>query len=140
MTLDKVAILIKRASLVFEKEANPIFAKYNLTGSQYKILKYIYMQDSKTARIIDLEEEFSMTHPTVLGLISQLQKKGYVIRVNNPNDKRGKLVALTKKAKTMQKDLKIIGNKAEKLLTKNLTEHEKKELIKLLKKLIDLPQ
>ena len=88
MNNNKVAILIKKASLEFEKIANPIFGEYDLTASQYKVLKYIYSQDSRSSRIVDLEREFSMTHPTALGLIGQLEKKGFTVRVNNPNDGR----------------------------------------------------
>lgn len=136
MLINKATVLVKQASLVIEKIANPIFAKYNLSASQYKILKYIYSQDSRTARISDLENEFSMTHPTVLELINKLQKKGFVKRVTNLNDRRGKLVALTKKADIMQKDLEAIGNKVEKIATKDLTNTEKKELIRILKKVV----
>ena len=136
MHINKVAVLIKKASLIFEKKSNPIFSKYNLTGAQYKILKYIYSQDTRTARIVDLEEEFSMTHPTVIELIEQLQKKGFVKRIVNINDKRGKLIALTKKADSMQKELEAIGDEIETSLTKNISQKERKELIKLLNKLI----
>ena len=138
MVINKVAVLVKQASLIFEKNSNPIFAKYNLSGPQYKILKYIYVQNNRVARIVDLEKEFSMTHPTVIGLINQLQKKGFVKRIDNPNDKRGKLVALTKKADNSQKDLELIGDEVEKVLTKSISETERKELIRLLKKLINL--
>ena len=136
MHINKVAVLVKKASLVFDKKANPIFAKFNLTGPQYKILKYIYFQDSRTARVVDLEEEFYMTHPTAIELINQLQKKGFVKRKVNINDKRGKLIALTKKSDVMQKELEKVGDEIEELLTKNLTKKEKKELIKLLNKVI----
>ena len=136
MVINKVAVLIKKASLAFDKKANPIFARYNLTAPQYKVLKYIYYQDSRTARVVNLEEEFYMTHPTAIELINQLQKKGFVKRKVNINDKRGKLIALTKKSDVMQKKLEKVGDEIEELLTKSLTKKERKELIKLLNKVI----
>ena len=42
MKIDKVAILVKKAALEFDKLANPMFISYDLTAAQYKILKYLY--------------------------------------------------------------------------------------------------
>ena len=102
MTINIVAILIKKAALEFDKVANPIFAEYDLTASQYRVIKYLYAQPAGTARVVDLERQYSMTHPTTLGLLDALEKKGFTSRVENPNDKRGKLVALTDKSNQMR--------------------------------------
>ena len=138
MNINKVAILIKKASLEFEKISNPIFAEYDLSAAQYKVLKLLYTQDTRTARVIDLEREFSMTHPTALGLLSQLEKKGFTTRVDNPDDARGKLIALTEKADAMQEELEALGSAVEDKLTEHLTDTEKEELIFLLRKLMNL--
>lgn len=137
MNINKVAILIKKASLEFDKVSNSIFAEYDLSAAQYKVLMYIYSQESKTARVIDMEREYSITHPTALGLIGQLEKKGFTVRVNNPNDARGKMIALTEKANTMQKELEALGDSVENKLTEHLTDAERKELIALLRKLMN---
>ncbi len=136
MELDKVAILIKKASLEFDKVSNPYFIKYELTSSQYKILKYLYSINNHQARLVDLEKIYSMTHPTALGLVSQLENKGFITKLNNPKDKRGKFIVLTEKALLMQNELENVGEEIENNLTKNLTIKEKNELIFLLKKII----
>ena len=86
MSINKVAILIKKAALEFDKISNPFFAQYDLSAAQFKVLKLIYMQKSRTARVVDLEREFSMTHPTALGLLDQLEKKGFTTRIPNPEE------------------------------------------------------
>ena len=75
MKIDKVAILVKKAALEFDKVSNPFFGEYNLTASQYKIIKFLYVQPTRTARVVDLERQYSMTHPTTLGLLEALEKK-----------------------------------------------------------------
>jgi len=140
MLKNKVAILVKKASLEFDKLSNPIFARYNLTGSQYRVLKYLYITESRTARVVDLEREFSMTHPTTLGLLSQLEKKGFTQRVDNPEDARGKLVALTPKAEEMEKELFQLGEEIEIKLTELLSEEEREELVILLRKLLGISE
>ena len=138
MVINKVAILVKKATLEFEKISNPYFAEYGLSSSQYKVLKFLYIQPSRTARVVDLEREFSMTHPTALGLLDQLEKKGFTTRVLNPEDGRGKLIALTEKADAMQEELEALGNAVEEKLTEHLSAEERKELILLLRKLMNL--
>ena len=136
MIIDKVAILIKKAALEFDRISNQIFAEYDLTASQYKVLKFLYAQPSGAARVVDLEKHYSMTHPTTLGLVDTLEEKGFVMRIPNPNDARGKLVALTDKSYEMQEELLKVGSDIEDRLTSNLNEEERKELVSLLQKLL----
>ena len=140
MSINIVAILVKKAALEFEKIANPYFAEYDLSGSQYKIIKYLYTQPTRTARVVDLERQYSMTHPTTLGLLDALEKKGFTTRVDNPNDGRGKLVALTEKADGMQSVLEALGTKIEDKLTERLSPNEKATLVVLLQKLIGIDE
>ena len=138
MRVDKVAVLVKKAALEFDKISNPYFSEYDLTASQFKIIKFLYAQPTRTARVVDLERQYSMTHPTTLGLLDALEKKGFTTRIENPNDGRGKLVALTEKADGMQGDLEALGAKIEDKLTERLSCNERAELVVLLQKLIGI--
>ena len=138
MNSDRVAILVKRAALEAEKIQYPILQKYDLTVSQYKFLKYLYFEPKDSARIADLEEAFSMTHPAAIDIIKVLEKKGYVTRIVNPADARSKIVSLTKKAYEQQEELEGLGDDMEEMVTKNLTAKEKKELLALLKKMLGM--
>ena len=140
MKVDKVAILVKKAALEFDKVSNPFFGEYNLTASQYKIIKFLYAQPTRTARVIDLERQYSMTHPTAIGLLEALQKKGFTTRIDNPNDARGKLISLTKKADELQRELEALGEKIEDKLTERLSANEKDALVILLQKLIGIEE
>ncbi|MBR3240971.1 MAG: MarR family transcriptional regulator [Oscillospiraceae bacterium] len=138
MKIDKVAILVKKAALEFDKVSNPYFSEYDLTASQYKIIKFLYAQPTRTARVVDLERQYSMTHPTTLGLLEALEKKGFTTRIENPNDARGKLIALTQKADEMQSELEALGEKIEDKLTERLSANEKGALVILLQMLIGI--
>ena len=74
MITDKIAILVKKATLEFDKIANPELANYGLTASQYKVLKFLYLQPERTARVVDIERYYSMTHPTTIGLLDTLEE------------------------------------------------------------------
>ena len=136
MQNEKVAILAKKTILEFEKIANPMLQEYDLTSAQYRILKYLFSHQHETVRSVDLEKYYSLTHPTTIGLLEQLEKKGFIKRLANPDDARSRIVLLTQKSLKMQDELDNIGEILEKKLTVALTEDEKNRLVELLRKLL----
>ncbi len=138
MNTNRIAVLIKIASLEFEKISNPILSEYDLTASQYRVLKFLYSQQTGTSRVVDIEKQCSITHPTALGLLDNLEKKGFVSRLVNPKDARSKVISLTEKAKVMQSEVEGVGDRIDDMLTDNLLEKEREQLVKLLQKLLKI--
>ena len=136
MKIDKVAILVKKAALEFDKLANPMFISYDLTAAQYKILKYLYMHQDKTVKMVDVEKYYSLTHPTAIGLLDALESKGFVARVENPEDHRSKAILLTEKALEQRTALEALGTSLETRLTEKLTAKERRQLVALLQKML----
>ena len=133
MNGDRIAALIKTASIEFDKMANPILADYDLTASQCRVSKFLLMQQTQSARIVDIEKECVITHPTVLGLLDSLEKKGFVSKIVNPKDARSKLISLTPKAQEMQMELEATVANIDHVWVENLSEQERKACQKLLK-------
>ena len=133
---DKIAILIKRLSLEIDKLSNPILEPYDLTNSQFKILKYLLMSPPESVKQVDIEHYFSMTNPTVTGLVQKLEKKGMIERKTNPQDSRSKILCPTQKTIEMKDLLVRLGDSLEDELTGILSSEEKRELLRLLKKLL----
>lgn len=135
MEIDKSAILIKKLALEFDKLANPVLAEHGITASQYRVLKFLYFQETQSARVVDIEKECSITHPTALGLLENLEKNGFVSRAVNPNDARSKIIKLTEKAMSKKEELFALGKDLENRFTKGLSETEQKQLNEILNKL-----
>lgn len=133
---DKIFVLIKKAALEFDKLSIPLFAPYELTPSQYKILRLLYLEEPESVRQIDIEKSFSMTNPTVTGLLNNLEKKEWIQRIPNPNDSRSKVIRLTAKAENLRNELLDISEQLEDMLTDNLNEQEKDQLIELMNKML----
>lgn len=136
MNNDKIAILIKKANLDFDRISNQILAPYELTHTQFKTMMFLY-KTSEAVRQIDIEKYFSMTNPTVTGILQNLEKKGMVARVANPLDSRSKVVVLTEQASAMREELLSVADSLERELTKNLTTAEQDRLAALLKKMLE---
>lgn len=136
MIPNRVAVLVKGASLNFDKMANPILKEYGLTSAQYKILKYLFMHEDESVRLVDIENYYSITHPTTIGLIQQLETKGFVRKEENPEDARSKVIKLTDKALEERNVVEDIGIELEKKLTTALSDSEREQLIGLLQKML----
>ena len=133
---NKIAVLIKKLSLEIDKLSNPILEPYDLTNSQFKILKYILMNSGCPIRQADIERYFSMTNPTVTGLVQTLERKGMIERRINPDDSRSKILCPTQKTLGMKDTLYGLGDELEGRLTGCLEPEEKQELLRLLNKLL----
>ena len=136
MRKDRVAILIKKTALVIEKLSNQILAPYDLSHTQYKIMMLLYRNSNQSIRQTDIEEKFSLTNPTVTGILKNLEKKGLVERVQNLEDKRSKLVCLTEQAYAVKEELLLLGETLEGRVTEGLTEEECVQLCTLLNKML----
>ncbi len=137
MANTRISILVKRASLEFDKLSNQLLVPYDLTGSQFKILMVLFRYPVGSIRQADIEAKFSMTNPTVSGLVQKLEAKKLVERVPNPKDKRSKVLVPTEQAMAIKDDLLALSDKMEGLMSVNLTDAEYDELAALLNKMLN---
>ena len=135
MNNKRIAILIKKLALEFDKIANPSLAPYNLTPTQFKILKYLY--DHENVIGMDIQNSFSMTNPTVTGIIQNMEIGGWIERIPNPDDSRSKIIKLTNKSLDKKNELYKLGDNLEKEFIKELNIEEQKELLVLLNKIME---
>ena len=136
MKYNSIAIMIKLASTDFDKQSNQILAAYDMTNSQYKVLKYILTQPELSVRQIDIENYFSMSNPTVTGLLQNMEKHGLIERVTNQADKRSKVIRVTEKVRAEEQELAALGAEMEAHFTQNLNADEKQQMKVLLRKLL----
>lgn len=134
--MDRIGILIKKASLELEKTALSVLLPYDMTLAQYKIIVYLYSSPPMSTRQVDLERAFSMTNPSVTSVLNTLEKKDLICRTENAEDRRSKVISLTQKALDMRDELNSAGERLEEAFTKNLSPAERSKMISLLTKLL----
>jgi MarR family transcriptional regulator, repressor for mepA len=109
-----------------------------LTFSQINVLSYLQDEcEGKAVNLKSIENYFQLTHPTVIGIVSRLEEKGFVITKNDSNDKRCKLVSVSISASEIWKVVKKHRQKMDSILQKNMSEKEKKQLSTLLDKVLE---
>lgn len=75
---------------------NESLAKMGLTSSQGRIIGFIARQ-TEAPCCRDLEEAFQLSHPSVSGTLSRLEKKGFLESRPDPEDRRLKRLYLLPK-------------------------------------------
>lgn len=134
--MKKIAILIKKSSLAFDKIANKALQPFEISHTQFLILKFLYLNKDKIVKQIDLEKHLSMSNPTITGILKNMEKSGLIERVEHPEDKRSRSILLTEKSLKMESALLLLGDQLDAELTKNLSEREKEQMIALLSKML----
>ena len=100
--------LINRINKKFEKLQRKIIQKENLTTAQYSILQQLWKTDGVQFKI--LADACCCSQSTVTGIVDTMEKKDIVVRKENPDDRRSKLVILTKKGKSLEKEAPKINS------------------------------
>ena len=107
----------------------------DLTASQGRIMGYLAHQPSPPCPR-DIEEAFHLTHPTVSGLLSRLEKKGFLALLPDEADRRCKRIHILPKGyeclDTMHETILAIENR----LVRDFSQEEKAIFADLLSRAI----
>lgn len=131
--------LIKHLNKMFEQQINENMTSVNVTRSQMEVLVYTYIKNKDGIEVnqVDLEKDLNLKNPTVTGLISRLEKKGYMKREKSSKGPNYKSVLITDEGIRIIEEGKRITDNVEKEMFSVLDKDEKKELTRLLQKVID---
>ena len=126
--------LLKQIHDIMEKNANNVLREQELTISQSGVLVLLDEKEGKTASFKELEKDFGVSQPTMVGILNRLVQKDLVEVLTDSEDKRIRKAHLTQKGADKCKEGYKHMNSAEEQLLNSLTNEEKKEFNRLLLK------
>lgn len=131
MTQKDIGYLIKNINDKLKVKADADLKHSNLTLAQSRVLAFL---DSRGGRATQKEIEvyLDVSHPTVVGIISRMERNGHLRCRVDETDKRNKIVALTEQAKAMGKEMEQRISANEKMLLASLSEADIKKLKQML--------
>lgn len=128
---------MRRLYDIFSKDVMKIYNDHNLDfEAKYFTLFYLVSKRNGIG-IMDAAEELSLTHPAIIHLAKDLEKKGYIESVKSPLDSRKRLLMLSRKGKASLPAFNEVWNKIEKL-NKKLMRGQKNNLLKALEEMENL--
>lgn len=125
--------LVKIISERLKAWGSKTMKEHNLTFAQVETLNFLH-KNGECASQKEIEKFLKVSHPTVVGIITRLEKNGFVTTHQDDKDRRNKLVCTTEKALNTR-DMVAAGKvHAEEKLCNGLTDEEVAELKRLLTK------
>ena len=110
-------------------------ASMDLTAAQGHIMGFItHRREPPCPR--DIEEAFRLSHPTVSGLLSRLEKKGFIELRPDEKDRRVKRIHALPKGLELNETMHTTILASEAKLTQDFTDEEKEQFAQLLQRAI----
>ncbi len=117
--IKELEILICR--LIHSKNPNIIKPP---TITQARIMKYIFENNSKDIYQKDLEKALNLRRATVSEVLATMERKGLIIRSENPNDARSKKIELAQLDNNKKRQIKEQMQQLEQALTQDISKEE----------------
>ena len=130
-TDNDLGLIVSKLARKLHEAPGERLQKEELTPSQAMILRYLQSQNQPVSQK-QIEQWSEKSHPTVNGLLSRLQAKGFIDIVIDPLDRRQRLITPTQKAVRLDDDLQDIFHSHDKTMTGQLSEEELLQLKQLL--------
>ncbi len=119
---------IFRFCLDSKSEFNELVKKFDLTFSQWQVLKVINLSTTKSLTINEIVDELNADKATISLLVKKLKEKDMVISTTNAKDKRKVYISLTEKMVDNCLQLKKVEEEFTLKIFSNLSEDERKQL------------
>ncbi|MBQ9463927.1 MAG: MarR family transcriptional regulator [Lachnospiraceae bacterium] len=126
-----IGYLIKSISDKLRMRADADMVEHNLTLSQCRVHAYLNHHDGEATQK-EIETFMEVSHPTVVGIISRMERAGHVVTRTDETDKRNKIVRLTDESRAMGWEIEQTTLAREKAMLAPLTEKEVSELRRML--------
>lgn len=128
--------LIRILHLRTDQTITDTLEKMGLTASQGRVLGYVaHHPEPPCPR--DIENDFHLSHPTVSGLLSRLEQKGFLQLRTDPEDRRCKRIYLLEKGKACQTQIHQRIHQHEAQLVQGFTPEEQAQFASLLQRAIE---
>lgn len=108
-----------------------------LTQSQANIILLLAHQQERRFNQRDIERALNLTNPTVSGLLSRMEQKGFIVRSADPLDSRVRVVLLTEEAVQLVDQIYDRINETERKLLEGLTAEEERVISRLMRRIAE---
>lgn len=136
ITREDMGRYFKVMQIRIEHRINQQLQALDLTAAQGQIIGYLtHVKQPPCAR--DLENFFSLSHPTVSGLLSRMEAKGFVEIRPDPEDRRVKRIFLQEKGMACSRQIEQSIRDNNRRMIRGFSPEETEVFRDLLKRAID---
>ncbi len=129
-----IGLLIKQISNLVRIRVDAELSAYDMTLSQLHVMRCLDEAGGETT-LKTIEHTLKVSHPTVVGLISRLEKNGYVTSLNGNGKQKSKLIRMTERGRQQKARLTENRKNTDALLLRGFSESEKESLGQMLQRI-----
>ena len=111
--------------------------KLDLTAAQGRLMAFLAHRGEQPTYAKDVEAEFHLSHPTVSGLLSRLEQKGFLELKTDPNDRRSKRIVISEKGMASHERMHSVIMDNESRIVQGFSEDEKAQFAQFLHRAIE---
>ncbi|MGN0711456.1 MAG: MarR family winged helix-turn-helix transcriptional regulator [Anaerovoracaceae bacterium] len=126
-----IGALLKQINDRLKVLADSALQDSGLTLSQLRVMEFIHTEGGSVTQK-EIEEHLRVSHPTVAGIVSRLEKNGFVECRRDEADKRNKIVSETQMAQETASEMYMERKNMEKNLLMSLSEEDVENLRRML--------
>ena len=108
-----------------------------LSGSNFRILRFLEEHEDRDVYQKDLEAEFGITRSTASRVLGLMEKKGFISRESVAGDRRLKRLTLTQRARSLGQELRREGDALDARLLRGFSAQEVAQLYRFLDRLLE---
>ena len=129
----KVVIGIIRASNLLIDDLKKTLKKYPINATEFSVMEFLYSKGEKS--IQEIRDRILLASSSATYVVDNLERKEYVRRIVNQNDRRVTYIKLTQAGKDLINDIFPTHKKNTKKIFNDLTNGELITLKEILKKI-----
>lgn len=129
-----VLISLIRTEDAYCRSRDSYLARFGLTGATLNVLMFLDSSPEERVPMSAISENVLVSRANITGLVDSLEKRGYVLRRPDTNDRRVVHAEITDNGRAVLHELLPVHFKAVEAMLGSLTSAEKSILVELLSK------
>nr|WP_319389378.1 MarR family transcriptional regulator [uncultured Cohaesibacter sp.] len=116
-----VGFLLKQINDKLSQYMNNELHPFGLTNTQAKFLRFLHVRKGMDTSQKDIEDHFGIAHSTVIGVLKRLEQKDLVAFVQDPEDRRKKLVVLQPAEEKIHEQVQVAKKHIDQLMIRGMS-------------------
>lgn len=120
---------------LLEKKSEVLVQKYGVRNVELEILLFLYHSScGDTAK--DIVEQKNLSKAHISKSVDNLRAKGFLVLIEDDNDRRKRHIELTQKAEEAAKEMLEVHNDCKRIIMRYVTEEEKTVMDRVMQKML----